>query len=84
MRIKKSSADEFIICTEIGVKYELAKRCPGKRFYFTETEPVCQDMKSITPEKILHVLKTGENEVVLDEGLRTGSKRPLERMLALG
>ena len=81
---EKSSADEFIICTEIGVKYELAKRCPGKRFYFTETEPVCQDMKSITPEKILHVLKTGENEVVLDEGLRTGSKRPLERMLALG
>lgn len=81
---EKSSADEFIICTEIGVKYELAKRCPGKCFYFTETEPVCQDMKSITPEKILHVLKTGENEVVLDEGLRTGSKRPLERMLALG
>lgn len=81
---EKSSREEFIICTEVGVEYELQKRCPGKKFYFTETRPVCQDMKSITLEKILHVLRTGENEVLLDGSVINGSRKPLERMLDLG
>ena len=55
-----SSAKEFIICTENGVRFALGKRCPEKKFYFTETEPVCGDMKLITLEKILHVLETGK------------------------
>ena len=33
--------------------------------------------------KILHVLKTGDNEVCLDEVLREESKKPLEKMLEL-
>lgn len=80
---EKSGASEFIICTENGVRYELEKRCPDKKFYFTETEPVCEDMKMITPEKILHVLRTGENEVTLDETARMEAGEPLKRMLEL-
>ena len=80
---KNSDAEEFIICTENGVRHKLEKENPGKRFYFTETEPVCADMKKITLEKILHVLKTGENEVQISEELRELSKRPLEKMLEL-
>lgn len=76
-------AEEFIVCTEIGVDHELKKRNPGKKFYFPKTEPVCHDMKSITPEKILQVLKTGANEVSVDESLRESSKKPLEMMLEL-
>ena len=80
---KKSDAKEFIICTEIGVRYQLQQDNPQKKFYFTETEPVCPDMKRITLEKILHVLKTGDNEVQVDTGLREESRKPLERMLEL-
>lgn len=76
-------AEEFIVCTEIGVDHELKKRNPGKKFYFPKTEPVCHDMKSITPEKILQVLKTGANKVSVDESLRESSKKPLEMMLEL-
>ena len=79
----KSEKQEFIICTENGVRYKLEKDNPGKKFYFTETEPVCTDMKLITLEKVLHVLKTGENEVHLSEELRTDSRKPLEKMLEL-
>lgn len=79
----RSSAREFIVCTENGVKYELEKRYPEKRFYFTETEPVCLDMKLITPEKVLQVLKTGENEVTVSKIVRDEAKKPLERMLEL-
>lgn len=79
----ESSAHEFIICTENGVMAELQKRYPDKKFYFTETEPVCEDMKLITPEKILHVLKTGENEVIMDRQICEESRKPLEEMLRL-
>lgn len=79
----ESGAEEFIVCTENGVRYELENRYPGKKFYFTETEPVCSDMKMITLEKILHVLKTGENEVHVDPALLAASCRPLEKMLEL-
>ena len=79
----KSDAKEFIICTESGVLYELLKRNPEKKFYFTETTPICRNMKKVTLEKVLHVLKTGENEVFVDDKLREESKKPLERMLEL-
>lgn len=63
--------------------YELEMRNPDKQFYFTETEPVCMDMKKITLEKVLHVLKTGENEVHVTEKVREESGKALERMLEL-
>lgn len=78
-----SDCEEFIVCTENGVRYELERRNPEKRFYFTETEPVCVDMKKLTLEKVLHVLKTGENEVHVSKELREESGKALERMLEL-
>lgn len=80
----KSECEEFIICTENGVRYKLERENREKKFYFTETEPVCQDMKLITLEKVLHVLKTGENEIQVTEERRENSRKPLERMLELG
>lgn len=79
----KSGCGEFIICTENGVRYKLEQDNPEKKFYFTKTEPVCTDMKTITLEKILHVLQSGENEVHVSEELRESSRKPLERMLEL-
>lgn len=80
----KSECEEFIICTENGVRYKLERENREKKFYFTETEPVCQDMKLITLKKVLHVLKTGENEIQVTEERRENSRKPLERMLELG
>lgn len=79
----KSENKVFIICTENGVRYKLEQDYPEKKFYFTETEPVCKDMKTITLEKVLHVLKTGENEVHVTDTLIEDSRKPLERMLEL-
>ena len=79
----ESTCSEFIICTEEGVSYKLMQNNPDKKFYFTETRPVCPNMKKITLEKVLHVLQTGENEVHVSEELRENSRKPLERMLEL-
>lgn len=81
--VGKSESKEFIICTENGVRYELEKQNPDKKFYFTKTEPICHDMKMITLEKIAHVLETGQNEVQVTDTLREESKKALERMLEL-
>lgn len=78
-----SDCREFIVCTENGVRYELERRNPNKQFYFTETEPVCADMKKLTLEKVLHVLKTAENEVHVTKEVRKKSGKALERMLEL-
>lgn len=78
-----SEKQEFIICTEEGVGYELQCQNPEKRFYYPKSLPVCPNMKKVTLEKVLHVLKTGENEVQVDADLREKTKLPLERMLQL-
>ena len=80
---KKIDANEFIICTEVGVDYRLISDNPEKKFYFPKTEPCCPDMKLITPEKVLHVLKTEENEVFVSDEVRERALIPLDRMLEL-
>lgn len=79
----ESKDTEFIICTEEGVSYELAQKNPDKKFYFTDTLPVCPDMKLVTLQKVLHVLKTGDNEVHMESGLVEKTRQPLNRMLEL-
>lgn len=78
-----SEKKEWIIGTEAGVRYELEKRNPDKQFYFPKTEPMCTDMKRITLEKILHVLKTEENQVSVISGQAEAARQTLDRMLVL-
>ena len=78
-----SDADEFIICTESGVAFELKKQAPGKTFYFPETLPVCADMKLITLDKIAEVLEQENGQVHVSEALSDAACRPLHAMLDL-
>lgn len=85
-----NSADTmFIIGTESGVRYALQKARGDAQFFFPKTEPVCADMKRITLDKILDVLKNGGNEMRISEGkmsddtTTTAAKRTLTRMLEL-
>lgn len=80
---KKSEKDEFIICTEDGVEFELIKSNPNKKFYFTKTRPCCVDMKLNTLDNLLKVLETEENPIEIDEITREKALLPLNRMLEL-
>ena len=80
---KQSEKDEFIICTEDGVEFELIKTNPSKKFYFTKTRPCCVDMKLNTLDKLLKVLETEENPIEVDEETRERALLPLNRMLEL-
>ena len=80
---KNSDCNEFIICTEDGVRYQLEKDNPNKNFYFTKTSPCCQDMKLNTLEKLLRVLETEENQVNIDQEIIEKALLPLDKMLEL-
>ncbi len=82
-RVGEEDGEEFIICTETGVLYELNKKYPNKKFFFPTPAPVCENMKKITLEKILYVLSTEENEVTMDNAVRVQALRPLQAMLEL-
>lgn len=79
----KSDKDTFIICTEMGILYELEQKNPDKRFYSVGHRQFCPNMKRITLEKLLHALEHMAPEVVLDEEMRKKAYVPLAKMLEL-
>ena len=77
----KSDAKEFIICTEMGIFFELEQKNPDKRFYSVGHRQFCPNMKKITLEKVVRAME--EMEVTMDEELRVKANAPLVKMLEL-
>lgn len=78
-----SDADTFIICTEMGILYELTQKNPTKKFYSVGHRQFCPNMKRITLDKVENALKTMSNQVEVDETLRLKALKSLARMLEL-
>jgi len=82
----QSSATEFIVMTESGIQYSLA-RLPGKKFYYVANENCncseCPYMKLNTLEKLRDALLNLEPRVELSQELIERALVPLERMLAV-
>lgn len=79
----ESSQEKFIICTEMGIFYELSKKNPNKKFYSVGHRQFCPNMKKISLEKAVEVLRNPTNEIVLEKEIIEKAKAPLERMLKL-
>jgi quinolinate synthase len=82
-----SDAREFIVMTESGVNYSLARTSPGKRFYYVANENCncseCPYMKLNTLDKLRDALLTLEPRVELSDDVMRRALLPLERMLAV-
>jgi quinolinate synthase len=83
----KQSTQEFIICSEDGVRYSLELNSPGKRFYFVANEncncSACPYLRLNTLEKLLSCLKSLSPRIKLDEDLMTRARLPYQRMLTV-
>ena len=79
----KSDAKEFIICTAMGIFFELEQKNPDKRFYSVGHRQFCPNMKKITLEKVVRAMEEMEPEVTMDEELRVKANAPLVKMLEL-
>ena len=78
-----SDAKKFIICTEMGIFYELGQKNPDKKFYSVGHRQFCPNMKKITLEKVLEVIKNPKDEVILSDEIMKTANKPLEMMLKL-
>lgn len=79
----KSDNKEFIVCTEIGVFYELEKRNPDKEFHQVRISQICPNMKKVTLEKVKRAMTERKEEVVLSDELMRLANRPLEQMIEI-
>lgn len=73
----------FLICTEMGVFYELLQKNPEKKFFSVGHRQFCPNMKKIHLDSVLRALENPEEEVEMDEAMRQRAVGPLARMLEL-
>ncbi len=79
----ESEDQAFLICTELGVLYDLRRKNPGKQFYSVGHRQFCPNMKRITLNKIIKSLETMAPAMEIDAASREKAAAPLKKMLAL-
>lgn len=82
---KQSDAKEFIIGTENAIVTHLQNECPDKRFYPLSIDLLCHNMKATTLGDVLACCRGIGGEVIeLDEEIRLGAKRCIDKMIEMG
>jgi quinolinate synthase len=79
--VKQTNADEFIVCTEMGMVNRLKREAPEKR-YFTVCGP-CIQMKKNTLYKTYVSLREEKHKVEVQEDIRIRAKKALDRMMEI-
>jgi len=79
----QSTAQEFIVVTELGILYQLHKECPDKKFYPANEQMICAKMKKTTLEKVRNALVEMQPQVTTPPDIRRAALRSLEQMLAV-
>ena len=77
-----NSTAELKRCSDVVVDY-LKDIQPEKTYHVMSQRLICPDMKKTGLEEVLHVVRTEENEVVMDGKICEESRKPLEEMLRL-
>lgn len=79
-----SSREKFIICTEMGIFFELQEKNPGRKFYSAGHRQFCPNMKKVTIDKVVRALENPSGFIELPEDIRQAAAKPLRRMLEIG
>lgn len=80
---RNSSAKTFVVATETGILYRMAKQNPGKEFVPMSDSAVCKYMKMISLEKVYASLKEEKYEVKVPKNIAQRAHLAIERMLAI-
>lgn len=78
-----SDCEKFIICTEMGIFFELQEKNPNKKFYSVGHRQFCPNMKKVTLDKVEQALESMTSTVELSDDIITEARKPLQRMLEL-
>lgn len=82
-RARESSAEVFIVGTEVGLIDRLARENPGKLFLPAKMHAECGAMKRITLENLYAALINEEPVVTVPGDLASGARAAIERMLEM-
>ncbi len=74
---------EYIIVTEVGIIYSLAKKNPEKKFFSVNERAICPNMKLITLEKVLWSLENMQYKIVVSGDIAARARDALDRMLKI-
>ena len=83
-RPTETSANEFIVATEVGILYRLRKANPDKRFFAADERASCIFMKLTTLEKVKHSLETLEHHITVPKDVADRARLAIERMISIG
>ena len=78
-----SSAESFLVATEIGILHRLELKAPGKRFVPVNRAAICQYMKLTTLPKLRDALLLGRHVIDVPEETAKRARKALERMIAI-
>jgi quinolinate synthase len=79
--VKQSTANRFIVATEIGIIHTLKKQNPQAEFIPATERAVCPNMKKITLDKVIGSLEDMQYKVSVPEEIRRKAKKSLDRMV---
>lgn len=77
--VANSDAEDCIILTEEGIRWELECRFPEKNFHFHEM--ICEGMKRVNLKDIESILKGEKDELFVPDEISVRAKRALDNML---
>jgi quinolinate synthase len=75
---------EFIVATETGMLYPMAKAAPRARLLPANEKAICKYMKMITLPKLRDSLRDLRFEVKVPDEIAERARLPIERMVAIG
>jgi len=79
--VKHSTAQKFIIGTEMGIIHGLRKENPNKTFYLLSQGLICPNMKRTTVEKVLNALQNLQPVITIAPEIQNKARQALDRML---
>ena len=91
--VETMNAPLFIVATEEGILHKMRQRAPGKNFLAAPTAGEgatcescahCPWMKMNDLQRLVNVLKSEQNEVIVDETIRSQAAIPIKRMIEYG
>jgi quinolinate synthase len=83
-RPTETSANEFIVATEVGILHRLRKANPDKQFFAADDRASCIFMKLTTLEKVKHSLEALEHRITVPKEIADRARLAIERMISIG
>jgi quinolinate synthase len=83
-RPRESTADEFIVATEVGILHRLRRENPKKRFHAANERASCAYMKVTTLPKILNSIENLQYPITVPEEIASRARLAIERMISIG